>query len=348
VPAPSEAKETSDGTLATAVAQPAVPEIKPIDKAPKPAPSSEGLGRVTTASVSATSSMRGGSQSYAAWRAFDEVAGAPEGFVSGWCEGVKGPGAGEVLTVTFAEPTDLGQIFIAAASPGVNLDFLAIDDASKVEIRLDGKGDPLASAVDAKGNITADTAGQLVTSLTFTVANSDPYEDTCILDIRFSKRSVMVVTKLKTTLPTGLRETLQSATTAMAKCDASGLEGLHYPFETVVSDSSDGVGVTSMAEQVSLNGAASRKHKNAKALVSTCREMIAGEEDDESEDMDWQLAKTLTPYPGRSPNRILVYAGTTSPDGLDAWLLWDCELLKGKWRVRGAHFYGDRDEHLPH
>jgi len=350
---PSDAKEEEDIAAKTPL-QPTLAKEMPNDDPPEPvvvSPGLQGLQRLTTARVSASSTMRGRFQSYAAWRAFDEVPGGPEGFRSGWCEGVEGPGNGEVLTVTFPEPTDVGEIIVAAATVD-DLDFSALDAPNTIEIRLDGKGEPIATTLDAQENIRANTSGHLARSLSFTLVTKELYNDTCILDVRFSNRSVMITKKPQIKLPSGLRKTIEAATTAVLKCDPAGLKTLHYPLEIIMSDASDGAGVTSMAEQVSFNSAPTRVAANVKALLPTCHEKFTGEYENDEEDKadfanSWHQAKTLTPYPGPHPGRILVYAGGMQDYDLEPWLLWDCELRRGKWRIRGMHLYGERDPHVP-
>ncbi len=327
------------------------PDEKPAPKAaadaaptpPKSKSAVTGISRLKAATVTASSKRRGKGAAYAPWRAFDEIAGGTEDRLTGWCEGAKGSGKGESLTLTFAEPVDVGQITVELATPMDRLRFAPIGNTSALEIRIDGSEAPLAIDKDSDDNLVANASSRPTSSITFTLKNEDDDDHTCILDVRFANTTVIVVDKLAP-LPPDLERLTAETSTAFETCNLKALSNIRYPFEVTSSDASDGVGMTNNAGQIVRSGAAVHRYRNLGKLTKECRELFANKETPTT----LTSAKVFTPHPGPTPGSVLVYAGTRQPeDDMDYWLLWHFELRGKAWFLKGVLFLGDYGTHVP-
>jgi hypothetical protein len=304
----------------------------PPDASPTPSkpPGPQGLARLVPAKVSATSSRKGRKQAFAPWRAFDEI--HTQGVnpsLTAWCEGARGSSLGERLAIEFAEPIDVGQITVEVGTPddeGFSASGLG------VEIRLDGKGEPLTPK-ETDGGWIADAAGQAATSITFTIATDTGKEPACIPEIRFSRVSVVPVAKLGP-LP-DLDKAVQEAQKAFETCDATALAKARYPFTVTHSDGTDGIQRDSTSDRpgAMLRSGPSVNKLNKSKLLSWCAAVSS-----EDEMGPWKKAPLHLPFRGRALGNVLVYAGLVTVD--EAWFMWRFEIHRGSWRLRGVELLG--------
>jgi hypothetical protein len=122
-----------------------------------------------------------------------------DGSYQSWCEGAKGDGTGETITINFDKKVIIGSIFIRNGYG--NSDYFQLNNRVKtLDIISDGKIVTTVSAVDLNG-IDELKFGRLVETDSLTMKIASVYrgtslEDTCITELAFTKKGVTHLKRL--------------------------------------------------------------------------------------------------------------------------------------------------------
>lgn len=296
---------------------------------------------VAVKEVTATSTFPDKKDAYAPWRALAyEVRqadpSAPPILWSAWCEGKKDEGIGEALTVTFAEPTQLDSVKVAAGVWRSAALHTANNQITSMDVIVDGKPQTIKPSGRTRVEVKI---GAKVTTLAFKItgAKKGRMNDTCIAGIDLMRGGDQLVpligmdARALASLPTQMQE----IQTALAAPGRKGLDTLlAYPFTSLDADG------------FFMGGSKQGKAANWAAVVAACKTYDAALKKAEASGVDYvdpRACPTAAPYDGDddrssglrgSGPRGVVVSFTSHREVVVTWKL----VFTDRWRLQAISY----------
>ncbi len=181
---------------------------------------------------------------------------------SGWCEGKRGPGLGESVTVHFANSQPVSTLRIAAAPKGFN---------SPTAIRVSVNGGKLSQDIVVKVGEPIALPRTEIKSLTIRIAKAPNkgLARTCIGELRVSDgdKQYALIRGVDAAGVAALPTDLSNLFDAIRSCDAAAMATyVNFPLHTSYYDSDDG----GHYEQ------GSKLWRSAKSLAASCKRTPSG------------------------------------------------------------------------